>query len=418
MASPINADANANADAAADGGRGRRLPLRLLALLGTLAAFGPLAIDMYLPALPRIAGNLHASTSSVQLTLTACTVGLGVGQLIAGPLSDRLGRRVPLFVGVLVFTVFSLGCALAPTLPVLLVCRFLQALGGAAGIVIARAIARDLRTGPELARLLSVIQAINGLAPILAPVLGAQIVRFTSWRGVFVALTGLGALILLFSMATITETLPVERRRSGGVADVWSAYRGLLRDPVFMALVLSGALAFAAMFAYISGSPFVLENHYGLSAQMFSLIFAVNAGGLILGTRVSAGTPVRTMRSGLWVILVGAGTALAALVGGLGLPLLLPGFLLVSVGFGMAGPNAAALALADHPESAGSAAAVLGATQFLLGGLLAPLGGLGGRPVTVAAVMAACAVAALASGTWALRRDRVAGSPTPETPSR
>lgn len=381
-----------------------RLQIRLVVLLGALASFGPLSIDMYLPSLPRLAASLHASTASVQLTLTACTIGLGAGQLIAGPLSDSFGRRRPLLIGLVVFAVFSVGCALAPSVEVLLACRLLQALGGSAGIVIARAIARDLRSGAGLARLFSVLMVVNGAAPVLAPVLGAQIVRFTSWRGVFLVLAVAGLALLVAAWAVITETLPPERRRSGGLASTFATYRRLLTDRTFLALVTAGALAFAAMFSYISGSPFVLENRFGLSAQLFSLIFAVNAVGIVGGARVRVGGLRATVVTGLVVIAVGGGAALTALLTGAGLPLLLPGFFLVTAGYGVLSPSASALALSDHPDAAGSAAAVLGAAQFLIGGLLAPLGGVGGAPVTVTAVLFGCAIAALGVGLLAVRR--------------
>lgn len=381
-----------------------RLQVRLVVLLGALASFGPLSIDMYLPSLPRLAASLHASNASVQLTLTACTVGLGAGQLIAGPLSDTYGRRRPLLVGLLIFAVFSVGCAVAPSIQVLLICRLLQALGGSAGIVIARAIARDLRSGAGLARLFSVLMVVNGAAPVLAPVLGAQIVRVTSWRGVFGVLAVAGVALYAAAWAVISETLPPDRRRAGGIATTFAGYRRLLTDRTFVALAAAGALAFAAMFSYISGSPFVLENRFGLSAQLFSLVFALNAVGIVGGARVRVGGLRTTVVLGLVVIAVGGAAALTALPTGAGLPLLLPGFFLVTVGYGVLSPSATALALSDHPDAAGSAAAVYGAAQFLIGGLLAPLGGIGGRPETVAAVLFGCAVAALGVGVVAVRR--------------
>lgn len=379
------------------------LQLRLIVLLGCLASFAPLSIDMYLPALPRVATSLHTSSASVQLTLTACLVGIGAGQLVAGPLSDSLGRRRPLLLGVGMFAVFSLVCAVAPTLPLLLLARLLQALGGSAGIVISRAVARDLRSGEALARLFSILMVVNGLAPILAPIVGAQLVRFTSWRGDFVVLALLGVLLVIASGAILPESLPLDRRRPGGIASAADAYRRLLGQGAFLAVVGSGALAFAAMFTYISGSPFVLEDSFGLSAQTFSFVFGVNSLAIIVGSRIRVRNAATTMRTGLWVIVVGATCALGALASGVALPLLLAGFLLVTLGFGLVAPNSTALALADHPDAAGSAAAVYGATQYLLGGLVAPLGGLGGRPVTVAIVLACCAVGALLLGMLALR---------------
>ena len=392
--------------AAAAEPRPDRLPLRLILVLGCLASFAPLSIDLYLPALPRVADSFHTSASSVQLTLTACLVGIGSGQLVAGPLSDRLGRRRPLIVGVSMFAVFSLLCAVAPTLPLLLLARLFQALGGSAGIVISRAIARDLRSGEALARLFSILMVVNGMAPILAPIIGAQLLRFSSWRGDFVVLALLGGALVLATVTVLRESLPPARRQAAGVAAAVVAYRTLLRHGSFMAMVGSGALAFAAMFTYISGSPFVLEQHFGLSAQTFSFVFGVNALAIIVGVRVRIRSSLTTMRTGLVAMAAGAALAVCALASGIGLALLLPGFLLVTLGYGMVAPNSLALALADHPRTAGAAAAVYGATQYLAGGALAPLGGLGGRPITVAVVIAGCAAGALVLGTVGSRRPR------------
>lgn len=379
------------------------LRLRLIILLGSLASFAPLSIDMYLPALPQVATSLHTTAASVQLTLTACLVGIGLGQLVAGPVSDRFGRRRPLLIGVGMFAVFSLACAFAPTLPLLLFARLLQALGGSAGIVISRAVARDLRSGEALARLFSVLMVVNGLAPVLAPLIGGQLIRFTSWRGDFVVLAGLGAALVIATVTILPESLPPSRRRTGGVAAAAVVYRQLLGQRAFVAMILSGGLAFAALFTYISGSPFVLEQHFGLSAQTFSVIFGVNSLMIIVGARVKIGDSALTMQIGLLVIAVGAVAAVVALAAGIGLPLLLPGFVVLMLGYGMVGPTSTALALTDHPHTAGSAAALYGVTQYLVGGLLAPLGGLGGRPLTVALVITGCAVGALGVGTWALR---------------
>lgn len=387
------------------------LRLRLIILLGCLASFAPLSIDMYLPALPQVATSLHTTATSVQLTLTACLVGIGLGQLVAGPVSDRFGRRRPLLIGIGMFTVFSLACALAPTLPLLLLARLLQALGGSAGIVISRAVARDLRSGEALARLFSVLMVVNGLAPVLAPLVGGQLIRFTSWRGDFVVLAGLGAALLVATVTILPESLPPSRRRPGGVTAAAAVYRQLLGQRAFVAMVLSGGLAFAALFTYISGSPFVLEQHFGLSAQTFSVIFGINALMIIVGARVKIGDSARTMQTGLLIITAGAVAAVVALAVGIGLPLLLPAFVVLMVGYGMVGPTSTALALTDHPHAAGSAAAIYGVNQYLVGGLLAPLGGLGGRPLTVALVITGCAVSALGVGTWALvLRGRVAAA--------
>ena len=259
----------------------------LVVTLGVLSAFGPLSIDLYLPALPQVARDLQVTPGAAALTLTACTLGLGTGQLILGPVSDRWGRRVPLLAGVALFTLLSLVCAVAQTMPLLVTARFGQAVGGSAGIVLARAIARDVQSGPALVRLFSLMFAINGLAPVVAPLLGGQLLRVGSWRLTFVTLALLGALTFAVVWRVVPESLPVARRQHGGLKQATRAYRSLLADRRFVALVLTGAFAFATLFAYISAAPFVLQDHYGFSAQLFSAVFAANAVGLVLGTRLA-----------------------------------------------------------------------------------------------------------------------------------
>ncbi len=390
-------------------GGGDRLTTGLTILLGALASFGPLSIDMYLPALPELGTALDASPSAVQLTLTACTVGLGVGQLVAGSLSDVFGRRRPLLIGVTVFTVFSVACALAPTLPLLVLFRFLQALGGSAGIVISRAIARDLRSGAALARLFSILMVVNGAAPILAPLIGGQLARFTSWRGVFVVLAAIGLILVVASARVAPETLSAARRVPGSLGVTFAVYRKLLRDREFMLHVLTGALAFATMFAYISGSPFVMEDVYGMSPQVFSLAFGVNSAGIIafsLTNRVMSS--YAAIRVGLGLIAAGALTVAAAGLFHGSVWLVLAGFFAVTAGFGSTAPNTAALALSDHPDMAGSAAAVYGAAQFVLGGLLGPLAGIGsGRSaLPLGLVLVGIATAATGIGLAAVRSTK------------
>jgi len=253
--------------AAVDGlvGRARRERAgraRLLLILGVLSAFGPLSIDMYLPALPALSRDLRASAAQTQLTLSACLLGLALGQLLAGPLSDALGRRRPLLIGVAAYAVASLLCVLAPSVGVLILLRFVQGLAGAAGIVIARAIVRDLHAGLAAARYFSLLMLVNGLAPILAPIIGGQLLRLTSWRGVFGLLAAIGALLLLAVATGLRETLPRADRHVGGVPATLATFRQLAADRLFVAYALSSGLALAAMFAYISGSPFVLEGRY------------------------------------------------------------------------------------------------------------------------------------------------------------
>ena len=361
-------------------------PLRshaqLLVIVGALSAFAPLSIDMYLPGLPGLAADLSASPSQAQLTLTAFLVGLAVGQLVAGPLSDRLGRRRPLVVGVLLYAVASLGCALAGDIGMFALLRVLQGLGGAAGVVISRAVIRDHFEGSIAARAFAFAMLVNGLAPILAPIVGAQLLPVAGWRGIFLVLAAIGVALLAVILARLPESLPPERRRSGALGGVVRGYAGLLRDRPFMGHVLTVALAFSAMFGYISASPFMIQELYGQSPQTFSLLFGLNALGLVTATQLSGLLvmrvgPRRILRTGLLSGALGGGVLVAAAVSGAGLWAVAAGFFLVVASYGAIAPNATALALADHAHHAGSASAVMGAIQFLVASLMAPLVGLG-----------------------------------------
>jgi DHA1 family bicyclomycin/chloramphenicol resistance-like MFS transporter len=384
---------------------------RLVVILGSMVAIGPLSIDMYLPGLPEITRSLHASAAAVQLTLTACVAGLALGQLVAGPLSDRLGRRRPLIVGLLTYTAVSLLCALAPSVHVLTGLRFLQGLAGGAGIVIGRAVVRDLYAGAAAARLFSSLMLVTGLAPILAPVVGAQVLKFTAWPGIFVVLAALSTLIVTLAAVQLPETLPPERRDRGGLAETLRTMRRLLSERSFLGYALTAGLAFGALFAYISGSPFVLQDIYGLSPQSFSFAFGANGLGLVAASQINARLvgrfgPALLLRRALLVIALAA-TALLVVVaiGGLGVwPVIVTTFAVMSsLAFVM--PNATALALADHARVAGTASALLGVTQFLVGGLAAPLVGLGG---TDSAVPMAVVMLSLALGAVLVQRTLVA----------
>ncbi|MQA08585.1 MAG: Bcr/CflA family efflux MFS transporter [Pseudonocardiaceae bacterium] len=386
----------------ADTGTARPRTARLVVILGGLVAFGPLSIDMYLPALPQIAGDLGSGPSQIQLTLTACTIGLALGQMIAGPLSDTLGRRRPLLVGIAAYTLTSLLCALAPSAQALIGLRVLQGLGGAAGIVIARAVVRDLYSGAAMARFFSLLMLATGTAPVFAPVLGGQVLRLMSWRGLFVILGVIGLLLLLAAAFGLRETLPAENRRPGSLLATLRVFGSLLADRSFVGYALSGALAFATMFAYISGSSFVLQDVFGMSPQAFSLVFGANSLGIVLvgqlnGWLVGRAEPRRLLVIGLSVIVFGTASLLLAVLTGVGLAGVLPALFVVVSSIGMVFPNTTALALAGRQEVAGSASALLGVLQFLIGGLIAPIVGTagGGTAVPMAVLMTALGAAAM-----------------------
>jgi DHA1 family bicyclomycin/chloramphenicol resistance-like MFS transporter len=377
----------------------------LLLILGALSAIGPLAIDMYLPALPAISGEMLSTPSQVQLTLTACLIGISVGQVVAGPVSDVRGRKVPLVVGVAGFMVTSLLCAFAPSVPVLIVLRLLQGVLGGAALVIVRAVVRDLYDGAAIARIFATLMLVSGLAPILAPVAGAQLLQFTTWRGVFVVLSLMGLALLLAVLFGVRETLPAGERAGGGLRQTLRTFWLLLRDRSFIGYALTAGLSFAALFAYISGSPFVLQEVYDVTPQQFSLIFGLNSLGLILmsqvGGRLSGRVPpARLVVVGLFAALVGGGLMLAGATTGLGLPAIVAGLFVILSGQGLVLPGTGALALAAQPQRiAGSASALLGVLQFALGACAAPLVGLGGSDTALpmAAFMLVLIVCALLS---------------------
>jgi DHA1 family bicyclomycin/chloramphenicol resistance-like MFS transporter len=404
MSTPVTADGTEHALRSAP-----RLPVRIILILGGLSAFAPLSIDMYLPALPRLTVQLSTTASAAQLSLTACLVGLAAGQLLAGPLSDVFGRRRPLLVGLVCYTLASVLCAFAPNVWALVALRLVQGLSGAAGVVLSRAVVRDLRSGTAVAKLFATLMLVNGIAPVLAPTIGGQLLRFTSWRGVFVVLTVIGAGLLAAVLVGLPETHPPGRRRSGpavrrgGLRDTGRAFRVLLADRGFLGLALVSGCVSGAMFAYISGSSFVLQDVYGMSAQRFALVFGGNAVGIVAAGQLSARLvdrfgPAALLRTGAYVSAGGAALLLVAVLTGAGLPLVLPALFAVVASVGLVSPNATSLALAEHGAIAGSASAVLGVLQFVVGGAVAPLVGIAGTgtPVPMAVVIAALALAAVA----------------------
>ena len=361
-----------------------RPPARTVVVLGMLSMFGPLSLDLYLPALPELADDLDASASAAQLSITACLVGLAVGQLIAGPLSDRLGRRRPLIVGLVGFLLASVACALAPSVAILVLLRFIQGLAGAAGLVISRAIARDLYSGRALMIFFSRLILIAGLAPVIAPILGGQLSRIMSWRGIFGVLAGFGAILLLAGWLGLKETLPPERRIVGGFGKTLHGYNTLLHDRFFVGCVLSSGLAGASMFAYISGSTFVLQRIYGMSPQGFSFVFGAISLGLVIaaqiGGRLALVWPLtRVLGFGLAVNLFGAASLLATVIIGLPLGVLIAALSVMVSAVGLIFPTANALALADYPDLAGTASSLQGLSQFVFGAMAAPLVGIAGE---------------------------------------
>lgn len=386
----------------------------VLIALGALTTLGPISTDLYLPTLPGLGRDLGVSDSLTQLTMSACMVGLALGQLVAGPLSDRSGRRRPLLAGLTVFAVTSLLCALAPNLWLLVALRLIQGLAGAAGLVISRAMVRDLYSGDRAVRVFSSLMAVTGLAPVVAPLAGGQLARITDWRGTFWVLAGI-AVVLLLAAAFLPETLaPEARHRATGLV---ASFAVLGRDRVFVGYVLVLALGGSALFTYIGLSSFVLQDQYGIGATTYSLIFAANSVGIVITSNINRVVvrrcgPRRMLATGLTCGLTGGLIALTASLTGAGLPMLLPGLFLVVSGVGFSMPNSTALGMERHGERAGAASALLGTLQFLSGALVPPLLSSGGATdlVMAAGVSASYLAATLVLLTLARARvtDRAA----------
>ncbi len=371
-------------------------------VLGALSAFGPLSIDMYLPALPKLTEELHTNTSVAQLSLTACLIGLALGQLLVGPLSDVRGRKKPLLIALILYSVASILCAYSTSIWMLIFLRFIQGATGAAGIVISRASVRDMYSGTELTKFFALLMLVNGAAPILAPIAGGQLLHFVTWRGVFFVLFVIGILMWLAVSFGLKETLPRERRSPGGLKQTFSTFHLIITDRQFMGYAFSQGLVSAAMFGYISGSPFVLQEIFGVSPQMFSVIFAINGVGIIIASQLTGRLAGRVSELKLFII----GISLCAIGGVIllfvvlldaGLYAVIPSLFIVVSSVGMVGTTSFSLAMQNQSETAGSASAILGLLPFILGAIVAPLVGLGGShtAVPMAIVIAGCGIGAV-----------------------
>lgn len=378
-----------------------RIRARHVLILGGLGALGPLANDMYVPSLPTLSHDLAATTSQAQLTLSAFILGLALGQIVAGPISDARGRRWPLLIGIAVYVLTSLLCAIAPSMAILIPLRFIQGVAGAAGVALALAMVSDLYSGIAQARFFSLLMQINGLAPMLAPLLGGQLLRVTSWHGIFVTLALAAVLLFAASALGLGETLPVSQRQRGGITTTLSAFRELLLNRRFVGYALSCGFAFTACIIYISVSPFVLQNIYGISPQLLGIIFGINALGIVIMAQVNARLVGRVpsqhlLSYGYAMIALGGVALLVVVLSGIGLIGILPAFFILTSSLGLIMPNATTLAMANT-RAAGSAAALLGVLQLAIGAVVAPLVGLGGSAsaLPMAASIAAFALATL-----------------------
>ena len=381
----------------------RMLPTLLL----VLTVFGPISMDLYLPALPALTVEMGAATSVAQLTVTACLVGLAAGQLIAGPVSDRYGRRGILLIGTVAYILTSLLCALSPSIEVLLLARLVQGLAGGVGIVIATAAGRDIFTGRALIRFYGSLTVIGGFAAIVGPLLGGLLNTFTDWRGLFVFLAVIGAVLLILTLLIFGETLPADRRTRGGFGQTLRDYRTLLSDRPFLGAVLNQGFLYAALFAYLAGSTFVLQDIYGLSPQWYAAAFGLNSAGhmafgYLAGRAAERWSITGTLTIGIAVTGLGALGLLVAGLTPMPLWVIIVSLFALSSGVAVTAPPATTLAMSDYPQMAGTASSLLGMVRFGFGGIAAPFVGVAGAlsilplgVVTVVTVILAAAASLL-----------------------
>ncbi|TDL98443.1 Bcr/CflA family efflux MFS transporter [Macrococcus brunensis] len=361
----------------------KKVKWSLVIVLGLLAAFGPLSLDMYLPALPQVADDLSTSASTAQLSLTACLIGLALGQVLVGPLSDVIGRKKPLITVLIVYAFASLLCAFADNIVFLVVLRFIQGASGGAGAVISRAISSDMYQGKALTKFLSMLMLVNGLAPILAPVIGGLILSFSTWHMVFYILAAYGALMVILSLP-LDESLPPAARREGAFSVIFSDFKALFKNKRFVIMLLLQSLTYGVLFSYISASPFITQKIFHLSAQQFSYMFAANGVGLIIASQLTAKLVDRydeftILKFGQIVQLTGMLLTAAVLLLHLPVMLLFVAFFLLIAPVSMIGTTGFSIAMQVQKQGAGSASSILGLMQFMMGALLSPLVGVMGE---------------------------------------
>ena len=369
--------------------------LFLMLLLGVLSAFGPFVVDLYLPSLPQLASFFETSASMTQLTLTTAMIGLAVGQLLLGPLSDKFGRKKPLIISLVIYIISTVLIVFSSNIEMMIVLRVIQGLSSAGSVVISRAVATDLYRGREMTRFFGLLMTINGLAPIISPILGSLLLEYISWKGVFVFLALIGVIVLIFSFR-LKESLSVENRLQGSIFSTFLTFGVIIKNRLFMSYVGIQSFLLGSMFAYIAASPFILQSFYGLSAFIFSLCFGANGAALVIGANVGGKLPNRkALAIGVLAFLVAALYTIAVLI-------IQPYWLFVEIGFfamlllmGITFPAISSLAMESERQYAGSASALLGFAPFFLGGVVSPLVGIGNIFYSTALVILACSVLAL-----------------------
>lgn len=373
----------------------------LVVFLGMLTAITPLATDLYLPALPIMPGELNTTASNIQMTIGVMTFGVAIGQLFGGPISDTMGRKLPLIIGNLLCVISGIICAYAPSIEILLLGRFLQGLTGSVGVVISKAIARDFASGQELTKLFALLMMVNGLAPVLAPLVGGQLLLFTTWRVIFVILA-LFSTILLVGSFLFRESLPKEKRITGGIGTAAKNYIKLIKDKPFLGQTLIQLFAFSAFFSYISGSSFVYQNIFQLSAQEFSYLFGINSCGIILASAISGRisnviTSKQLLTFSLWQLTIGSLLFLVAMLLEWSLtPVTIILFFTVCT-VSLFGSASFSMAMTSYGKMAGSASAILGFASMFAAGIVSPLVGIGGdhTGIPMGITMLVCAVLSL-----------------------
>lgn len=373
----------------------------LVVFLGMLTAITPLATDLYLPALPIMPGELNTTASNIQMTIGIMTFGVALGQLFGGPISDTMGRKLPLIIGNLLCVISGIICAYAPSIEILLLGRFLQGLTGSVGVVISKAIARDFASGQELTKLFALLMMVNGLAPVLAPLVGGQLLLFTTWRVIFVILA-LFSTILLVGSLLFRESLPKEKRITGGVNVAIKNYITLIKDKRFLGQTLIQLFAFGGFFSYISGSSFVYQNIFNLSAQEFSYFFGINSCGIILASAISSRvsnviTSKQLLTFSLWQLTISSLLFLIAMISGWPLiPVTTILFFAVCT-VSLFGSASFSMAMTNYGKMAGSASAILGFASMFSAGIVSPLVGIGGdhTGIPMGITMLVCAVLSL-----------------------
>ncbi|WP_454141156.1 multidrug effflux MFS transporter [Microbacterium lacticum] len=381
-------------------GTGRRVVY--IILLGALTALGPFTIDLYLPAFPVLQQDFQTTAAAIQLTLTGTMIGFALGQLIVGPLSDKVGRRRPLLAVTALHVIASIGAALAPDLTLLAIARVLMGMGAAAGGVVAMAIVRDLFGGRRLVVMLSRLALVSGVAPVIAPLIGSALLAVMPWRGIFVVLAVYGAVMLVSAIALVPETLPKARRGANGGATVLQRYRSVFSDRVFIGVLIIGGMTFSGLFSYLSSSSFLFQEGYGFDAQQYGMLFAVNSLGVVLGVQTASRLAARFGPQ--WVLAFSTATlvlASAAIIVfdqlGLGLWPTMAALFVFMTACGFTFPCVQVLALDRHGKAAGTAASIIGASNFGVAGLISPIVGwiardAGITATTMASVMVGCAV--------------------------